>query len=63
MHAPDKLRDLARKSLERANLATDPAAVEQLRRWAIELADAADAAEWNVNDPGDPDIARMLFEN
>jgi len=39
-----------------------PRSAEQLRRWAVELADAADHAEWNVNDPGAPGIARLLFE-
>lgn len=39
-----------------------PATVEQLRRWALELAEAADRAEWGAFDPGDPEITRTLFE-
>lgn len=62
MHDPTKLRELARKSRERAQSSTNPAAAQQLRRWAVELADAADELEWNAHDPGDPEIARLLFE-
>lgn len=62
MHSPNELRDLARKCRERANSATDPAIVEQLCDWAVELTDAADVAEWNLNNPRDPDIVRTLFE-
>jgi hypothetical protein len=62
MHDPKTLRELARKCRERAQSSANPASAEQLRRWAVELADAADHAEWNVNDPGAPGIARLLFE-
>ncbi len=62
MHDPKKLRKLARKCRESAQSSTDPEAIEQLRCWAVELADAADLAEWNAVDPGDPEIIRMLFE-
>jgi hypothetical protein len=62
MHDPERLRDLARKCREHAKSTVDPEAIEQLRRWAVELADEADKAEWNANHPGDPDIVRTLFE-
>jgi hypothetical protein len=62
MHDPTKLRELARRCRERAQSSANPAAAEQLRRWAVELADAADPAEWNAHDPGAPDITRLLFE-
>jgi hypothetical protein len=61
MYDPNTLRELARRCRERAKSSTDPVTIEQLRCWAAELADAADAVEWNANDPGDPDTARRLF--
>lgn len=61
MRDPAKLRRLARKCRERAHSSTDDAAIEQLHRWAVELADAADVAEWNEHDPGDTDMARALL--
>lgn len=59
MHDPTKLRELAHKCRERAQSSANPASAEQLQRWAVELADAADRAEWNVNDPGAPGIDRL----
>jgi hypothetical protein len=61
MDDPAKLRRLAQKCRERAQSSTDLASIEQLRHWAVELADAADLAEWNEHDPGDPDMARALL--
>jgi hypothetical protein len=62
MHDPERLRELAGKCRERAKSTEDPETIELLRRWAVELADEADKAEWNANDPGDPEIVRTLFE-
>ena len=45
MHDPKELRDLARKCRQRANSTFNPTVTEQLRCWAAELADAADAIE------------------
>ena len=63
MHDPRTLRKLARRCRERAEASTDPELTEQFRRWAVELADAADVAEWNENDPGDREPARKVFED
>ena len=62
MHDPTKLRKLARRCRERAQSLADPDTIDLLRCWAVELADAADIAEWNAVDPGDPEITRILFE-
>jgi hypothetical protein len=62
MHDRTRLRELARRCRKSAGSSTDPATVEQLRRWALELAEAADRAEWGAFDPGDPEITRTLFE-
>lgn len=54
MRDPQEFRSLARSCRERAKCSIDPDAIEQLRLWALELADEADAAERREEDePGD----------
>ena len=48
---PQEFRVLARRCRERAKSSIDPAAIEQLRRWAVELADTADEIERNGDEP------------
>jgi hypothetical protein len=45
MHDPHELRNLSRECRERAKSSIEPEVIEQLRRWAVELADAADEIE------------------
>lgn len=59
MHDPAELRSLARKCRERAQ-STMNRAVEQLRRWASELADAADAIECTGCEPEEDAIEYLL---
>ena len=61
MHDPNELRDLARKCRERAKSTLDPAITEQLRCWAIELADAADDIERTGCEP-EEDAINYLIE-
>ena len=58
---PKVLRMLARRCRMHAQSSTEHATVDMLRCWAVELADAADEAEWNAHDPGDPKTARRCF--
>ena len=48
---PQELRVLARRCREREKSSIDLAAIEQLRRWAVELADTADEIERNAGEP------------
>jgi len=45
MRDPQEARDLARECRERAKTATEPDVIDQLRLWAVELADQADDIE------------------
>lgn len=58
MHDPKEFRDLARRCRERAKHSLNPDAVSQLRRWAAELADAADEVERAAGEPADAVVAR-----
>ena len=60
MHDPREFRDLARKCRERAKCSMEPDVIEQLRRWATELADAADEIERGVPEPGSAIVTRLL---
>ena len=57
---PQELRELARRCRERAKFSIDAAAIEQLRRWAVELADAADESEREVCEPDDATAYNVL---
>jgi hypothetical protein len=48
---PQEFRVLARRCRERAKSSIDPAAIEQLHHWAVELADAADEIERDAGEP------------
>ncbi|HEY3909822.1 MAG TPA: hypothetical protein VGM07_08020 [Stellaceae bacterium] len=52
MPDPTKLRSVARKCRELAKIAANPVTIAQLRLWAVELAETADAREWG-NEGGD----------
>jgi len=45
MRDPHEVRDLARECRERAKTAIQPDVIDQLRLWAVELADQADDIE------------------
>jgi hypothetical protein len=45
MRDPHDVRDLARECRERAKTAIEPDVIDQLRLWAVELADQADDIE------------------
>ena len=45
MRDPHEARDLARECRERAKTAIEPDVIDQLRLWAVELADQADDIE------------------
>ncbi len=57
---PHELRVLARRCRERAKSSINLAATEQLRRWAVELADAADEIERNAGEPREATVHRIL---
>jgi hypothetical protein len=56
MRDPQKLRNLARRCLELAKSSVEPEVIEQLRCWAIELADAADEVERGAREPSEASI-------
>jgi hypothetical protein len=60
MRDPLELRELARRCQERTKSSLDPAAIEQLRRWAVELAYAADEIERNVGEPREATVHNIL---
>ena len=45
MHDPNSLREQARKCRGLSKTAVEPEVIEQLRVWAVELAEEADQAE------------------
>jgi hypothetical protein len=59
MRDPQGLRELARCCRERARNSLDPGAIDQLRLWAIELADAADEIERRLDEPSIAEIVRI----
>ena len=48
MHDPSHLREQARRCRALSKTAIEPEVIEQLRVWAVELADEADQAEWRA---------------
>jgi hypothetical protein len=46
MHDPISLREQARKCRALSKTAVEPEVIEQLRVWAVELAEEADQTEW-----------------
>jgi hypothetical protein len=46
MHDPNFLREHARRCRALSKTAVEPEVIEQLRVWAVELAEEADQAEW-----------------
>jgi hypothetical protein len=48
MHDPNSLREQARKCRVLSKTAVAPEVIEQLRVWAVELAEEADQAEWRA---------------
>lgn len=50
MRDPQELRHLARSCRDLAKSSIDPEVSEQLRLWALELADEADETEWEMGD-------------
>jgi hypothetical protein len=46
MHNPISLREQARKCRALSKTTVEPEVIEQLRVWAIELAEEADQTEW-----------------
>jgi len=55
-----ELRVLARRCRERAKFSIDLATIEQLRRWAVELADAADEVEREAGEPREATVHHIL---
>ena len=48
MHDPISLRERARRCRALAKTAVEPEVIEQLRVWAVELAEEADQTEWHA---------------
>jgi hypothetical protein len=48
MHDPSSLREQARRCRALAKTAAEPEVIEQLRVWAVELAEDADQLEWRA---------------
>ena len=48
MHDPSSLREQARRCRALAKTAVEPEVIEQLRVWAVELAEEADQVEWGL---------------
>ena len=48
MHDPSSLREQARRCRALAKTAVEPEVIEQLRVWAVELAEEADQVEWGA---------------
>ena len=46
MHHPHSLREQARKCRTLSKTAVEPEIIEQLRVWAVELAEEAEQMEW-----------------
>ena len=48
MHDPSSLREQARRCRVLSKTAVEPEIIDQLRVWAVELAEEADQAEWQA---------------
>ena len=48
MHDPSSLREQARRCPALSKTAVEPEVIEQLRVWAVELAEEADQVEWRA---------------
>jgi hypothetical protein len=48
MHDPNSLREQARRCRALSKTAVEPEVSEQLRVWAVELAEEADQADWRA---------------
>ena len=46
MHDPSSLREQTRRCRALSKIAVEPEVIEQLRVWAVELAEEADRVEW-----------------
>jgi hypothetical protein len=51
MHDPSALREQARRCRALSKNAVEPEVIEQLRVWAVELAEEADQTEWGAAEP------------
>ena len=56
MHDPNSLREQARKCRVLSRAAIEPEVIEQLRIWAVELAEEADQAEWRAAEEHEPTV-------
>jgi len=50
MREPSSLREQARKCRALSKTAIEPEVIEQLRVWAVELAEEAETAEWRTEE-------------
>ena len=48
MHDAQSLREQAKRCRTLSKVITEPEVIEQLRVWAVELAEEADQAEWRA---------------
>ena len=48
MHDPKSLREQSRRCRALSKSAVEPEVIEQLRVWAVELAEEADQADWRA---------------
>ena len=48
MHDAQSLREQAKRCRTLSKVMTEPEVIEQLRVWAVELAEEADQAEWRA---------------
>ena len=57
MHDPNSLPEKARKCRALSNTAVEPEVIEQLRVWAVELAEEAEQAEWGAAEEKEADVS------
>ena len=57
MHDPKSLREQARRCRALSKTAVEPEMIEQLRLWAMELAEEAEQAEWSSAEEKEADVS------
>ena len=57
MHDPKSLREQARRCRALSKTAVEPEMIEQLRVWAMELAEEAEQAEWGSAEEKEADVS------
>ena len=60
MHDPKSLREQALKCPTLSETAVEPEVIEQLRIWAVELAEEADQEEWGAAEKEETSVPPAL---